>query len=386
MARAKDISGQRFGRLVAIEPTDERKGGCVVWRCRCDCGNEKLVPLSNLGTGVKSCGCLQRENMTALNKRRGKIEHRYGKEGDRSIIGQRFGKLVVQEFAGRNDRSLMLYLCECDCGNTVVATKVDLVNGSTRSCGCLIKEHLERNLSKREAERVGRTFGRLTVVSCVGSHGKMSGLVLCECECGRKVVRRFFDLVNHAGEATKCGKFHGKPRRWNAANLAGERFGKLLVMREEGRNDSGGVLWRCLCTCGNVCVVATKELRNGNTTSCGCGNDENRAKNMRARSEAIHVDGTNLATIASDKIRPDNKTGVKGVYQTKSGRYKAVITFQGKTRNLGTFDELADAAEARREAELELFAPVLEAHGLTPESDDEYETKMRRAVESQPKG
>ena len=167
--------------------------------------------------------------------------------------------------------------------------------------------------------------------------------------------------------------------------MIGRRYGNLTVKRYAGSDNGNGALMLCICDCGSECVKRAHELKSGNTTSCGCGNDENRAKNMRVRSKAIHVNGTNLATIASDKIRPDNKTGVKGVYQTKSGRYKAVITFQGKTRNLGTFDELADAAEARREAELELFAPVLEAHGLTPESDDEYETKMRRVVESQPK-
>ncbi len=55
----KDVTGQRFGKLVAIEPTDERRGGYhVVWRCRCDCGGEKLATVDKLMRGdVTSCGC-----------------------------------------------------------------------------------------------------------------------------------------------------------------------------------------------------------------------------------------------------------------------------------------------------------------------------------------
>lgn len=140
---------------------------------------------------------------------------------------------------------------------------------------------------------------------------------------------------------------------------------------------------RCMCDCGNECVKSAHDIKSGNTSSCGCGNDENRARNMRARSERIHVDGTNLAAIATGKIRPDNKTGVRGVYMTKGGKYIAHITFKGERRRLGTFDTLAEAAEARREAEQELFDPVLEAHGLEPTREAEYDEMLRKAVEQE---
>jgi hypothetical protein len=57
-----DITGQRFGRLVAIAPTDRRVSGNVVWRFRCDCGVEKETPISNVRSGnTRSCGCFIRE-------------------------------------------------------------------------------------------------------------------------------------------------------------------------------------------------------------------------------------------------------------------------------------------------------------------------------------
>lgn len=58
-----DISGRRFGKLVAVEPVEKRSGGSVVWRCRCDCGQENEYPVKTLLDGkAQSCGCLKREN------------------------------------------------------------------------------------------------------------------------------------------------------------------------------------------------------------------------------------------------------------------------------------------------------------------------------------
>ena len=61
--RALDISGKRFGRLTAIRPLPEREAGSVVWRCRCDCGNEIDLPYNSLASGnTQSCGCIRREH------------------------------------------------------------------------------------------------------------------------------------------------------------------------------------------------------------------------------------------------------------------------------------------------------------------------------------
>lgn len=58
--RRKDLTGKRFGRLVAISYTTRKtkNGTEVLWRCRCDCGNEVTVTLGKLVSGhTKSCGC-----------------------------------------------------------------------------------------------------------------------------------------------------------------------------------------------------------------------------------------------------------------------------------------------------------------------------------------
>jgi len=53
-------------------------------------------------------------------------------------IGQRFGKLVVLEQAGRNNLKKVLWKCKCDCGNESVVTAGALVTKNTLSCGCVI--------------------------------------------------------------------------------------------------------------------------------------------------------------------------------------------------------------------------------------------------------
>ena len=54
-----DLTNMRFGKLIALEPTNKRARSSVIWKCICDCGNEVEVSSWNLRNGdTKSCGCL----------------------------------------------------------------------------------------------------------------------------------------------------------------------------------------------------------------------------------------------------------------------------------------------------------------------------------------
>lgn len=60
--RAINISGDRFGRLVAIGPVGRSPKSGIQWLCRCDCGKTTIVVSPSLRTGrTKSCGCIQKE-------------------------------------------------------------------------------------------------------------------------------------------------------------------------------------------------------------------------------------------------------------------------------------------------------------------------------------
>lgn len=59
--KSLELTGQRFWRLTVLEKVPS-KNNRSMWRCVCDCGNEKVVEGRNLKKGLtKSCGCLKRE-------------------------------------------------------------------------------------------------------------------------------------------------------------------------------------------------------------------------------------------------------------------------------------------------------------------------------------
>ncbi len=152
----KDLTGQRFGRLTVLEPTEDRdRNGSVIWRCKCDCGQTVTAVSSQLTKGYKkSCGCLSHPPLKAYE-------------------GQRFGRLIVTEYAGKRD-GMHRWKCICDCGNTTVVGQTLLQSGKTKSCGCLQSEILRENLKLSEGTSVTvleRTEKRLVSRNTSGYNG-----------------------------------------------------------------------------------------------------------------------------------------------------------------------------------------------------------------------
>ncbi len=195
MGQANDLTGKRFGLLTAIAPTEERKNGYTVWRCRCDCGGEAFVPSRYLKNGwTRDCGCVPKE------KRR------------QDLTGQRFGRLTVLEDTGRyNKGSQCIWRCRCDCGNEVETTSSQLLAGYKKSCGCLARSRRRAPLDaepragspRPEPEDwTGKRFGNLTVLSYAGKKGKQP-FWLCRCDCGKELEVRQSNL--QSGHTRSCG-------------------------------------------------------------------------------------------------------------------------------------------------------------------------------------
>lgn len=52
--RIVDLTGKRFGKLTVISLNEERdKYNTALWKCQCDCGNQKIVRSANLLKGYK---------------------------------------------------------------------------------------------------------------------------------------------------------------------------------------------------------------------------------------------------------------------------------------------------------------------------------------------
>lgn len=72
--KGENLLGQKFGRLTVVEwiPPKERKSQMFAWKCKCDCGSDKVVITATvkLKSGqTKSCGCLKKERIGNLNKK-----------------------------------------------------------------------------------------------------------------------------------------------------------------------------------------------------------------------------------------------------------------------------------------------------------------------------
>lgn len=77
MGKLKDLSNQRFGRLVAIKQVnlEHRR---IYWKCICDCENKVIIRSDGLiGGGSKSCGCLRKENLLKAITTHGQSKTRF---------------------------------------------------------------------------------------------------------------------------------------------------------------------------------------------------------------------------------------------------------------------------------------------------------------------
>ena len=64
MGKKLELAGQPVGRLLVLHECGRSKDGKVLWKCRCDCGNECIVRSVDLRKQrTRSCGCLQRDRV-----------------------------------------------------------------------------------------------------------------------------------------------------------------------------------------------------------------------------------------------------------------------------------------------------------------------------------
>ena len=204
----EDLTGKHFGLLTVEKYNPETKK----WICKCECGKTTEVLSYNLRLGnTKSCGhlknskgikrarptnimnekigqllvtdvndvtnlakvkCLQcgrvttmkKEDLVAMKKTR-KRSYTCGIDGctyksDKLIASKiknrtRFGKLVVLKRIDnkviktkKSTTSIPMYLCKCDCGNEIEVQGRYLLDGRTKSCGCLRSKNFQDRNNK----------------------------------------------------------------------------------------------------------------------------------------------------------------------------------------------------------------------------------------------
>lgn len=84
MNNFKDLTGEKYGKLTVVEFAGIHENPCGtkrrLWKCICDCGNEKVVQEANLKNGTTvSCGCHRLEMAKQrLTKHNGANDRLYG--------------------------------------------------------------------------------------------------------------------------------------------------------------------------------------------------------------------------------------------------------------------------------------------------------------------
>lgn len=267
------------------------------------------------------------------------------------MAGSRIGRWTVLDDFITTPKGEKKWRCRCDCGTERYVLERSLKYGGSKSCGCLTRE---RSYEAVAHDVLGKTFGDLTVVGRSKKRTKLGGYWTCLCTCGFTCEATASELVT--GKKTHCGC--KSVTNYAYVDITGQRFNRLTALyRVKDKTDrKGSVIWHCRCDCGNEVDYSYQDLVYSHLKSCGCQKKEH---DQKLSTFLTHVGGTSLDAIQSQKIPTDNTTGYKGVYLIR-GKYLAKIVFQKKQYFLGTYENIEDAAKARKEAEQLLFGKTAE--------------------------
>lgn len=145
-------------------------------------------------------------------------------------------------------------------------------------------------------------------------------------------------------------------------DLTGQKFGKLVVLeRSDYRSPRGKrtiPTWQCLCECGTITYKATDSLKGKGYHMCKrC---QELYSSQKAREKAGFQNGTQITKLKNMKNTASNSSGVRGVvWDKRSNKWRARLTFQGKYMSFGTYEKFEDAVAARKAAEEEYYEPML---------------------------
>lgn len=126
---------------------------------------------------------------------------------------------------------------------------------------------------------IGERFGKLTVTGFFGygnNDRQRYSLWECRCDCGNICQVQGYVLQN--GRRKSCGCLHS-----SVSALVGQQFGRLTVLREDPDNRTTLRKVICRCDCGREKSIATRDLKRGRVTSCGCEKVRKQKLDFRSR-------------------------------------------------------------------------------------------------------
>jgi len=298
------IADHKYNKLIAIEPSEIKIDNFKCWLFLCECGKQKILPVSRVTCGkIKSCGC--------------------GQSRFKDLTGQKFGKLTVIKPVSKNHSNNTIWLCLCECGNYTEVVNSNL-GKAINSCGCLLGN---------KVDLLNKKFGKLTVIKEAGRNkfGKVNWM--CECECGnRKIINSNALLTNNTKSCGKC-------------NLLIKTGSKIIDEWDSDKNKETDIFnvtvgenkkyWWICKKCGNSWSAT---VHNRFTNRSGCP----KCKSSKAESDFEEILKLNNVKYEKEKKYPDCKNidclrfdfylsdynlliELQGEQHYKKGRYKNAI-------------------------------------------------------------
>lgn len=166
-------------------------------------------------------------------------------------------------------------------------TSVQLAEEYGVSRGIITKIWYDNNLKGKPRDYsnagnnlMGMTFGYLTVIDTSKKRSSNGNKYwLCSCSCGRENCLHTKEINGDnllSGLVISCGTISREnldKGRGRYNDLSGMKFGKLTVIERDTLNShtniKSGVIWKCICECGNITYVLASNLVIGNTKTCG---------------------------------------------------------------------------------------------------------------------
>lgn len=180
MTSIEVLPGMCFGHLTVLRESDVRYRRERQYDCICVCGKRITVRKCNLTSGnTKSCGCMKSKHANKTRELNGFIH--------KDLSSRKFGRLTVLKKASYRHRTNPVWICRCECGNQTAVIQENLLNGHTKSCGCLSKDTASRNNSTHR-ESHSRLYGvwRSMKARCqnpkIGQYKNYGGRGISVCE------------------------------------------------------------------------------------------------------------------------------------------------------------------------------------------------------------
>ena len=266
-SKMKDYSGETRGQFIILKPA-EIKNKKTYWWAQCTCGTIEKIRIDQ-----KRIACLECSKKL-------KSQHLKGKK-IKDLTNQKFGKLtVLYLIKQRTKDGNAIWHCKCECGNECDICSKNLVQNITQSCGCLRKENAKKMGKNTFHDLTNQRFGSLIAISKTNKKQNSNYIWKCNCDCGNIHYVAGGQLVSGKIKSCGCKRIEAISQA-KTINIINQRIGKLIVLKQAGKDSDGSYNYLCQCDCGNQKIINGVSLRRGVTKSCGCINYSIGEKNIQ---------------------------------------------------------------------------------------------------------